>query len=317
MIYLLYGPDTYSSRRKLNEIIAAFHAKAGTASGGMGVSRIDAAEDPEAVMGVGRTRSLFAAKELVVIERPASLPDMARGRLKANLASWAKDRNLTVVFWEGDAADAQSLLKSIRALASKTQEFKLLSPAAVRRWLDEEARRRSVRLPAEDAHVLLATHGSDLWALSNDLDKIRHGWSPRHAAGTNISIWDMTDAFLQNRRSAFAPLMRLLAAGMDALAISASLAHALRTLAIVRNGLRGGASRGVIRGLHPFVVKKNTELSRRLDAASLRARFDDLVRADVEFKTGYLASPLPLLKLVLGSRRQNSRRTDVQNQNSR
>ncbi|MDP3727630.1 MAG: hypothetical protein Q8R35_03255 [bacterium] len=300
MIYFLYGPDTYSSRAKLRAITAAFLKKAGASgSGGLGFTRVDAGDNPAAALAVGRTRSLFAEKEFIIIERVSQAPAAVAAHLEGQLECWADDANV-VVFWEEAVGAKKSpLIARILARAEKSQEFKSLPPAAVSRWLDDEARSRGVSLAPAEKRALLSLYGADFWALSNELEKIRHGWSPRPPDQASPVIWDFTDAFLRSRPSAYPPLARLLGAGFDAIPLAASLGGALRTAAIVWAGIRSGRVKTLTRRLHPFVVKKNMGFARRTDGPALRRHFGELVLADVELKTGRPPSPLPLVKLVL------------------
>lgn len=299
MIYLLFGPDTYSSRKKFGEIITAFREKAGAASG-IGLTRVDAAEEPNAIFSVGRTASLFSKKELVVIEQASTVDASGKAHIEGQLPRWVADPTLAVIFWEGDVViKKHPLLVKIQEAALKSQEFSPLSPALLGRWLDREAAERGLKIHAEEKRILMQTFGPDLWALSGELEKIRHGWSPREASRTATPIWDFTDAFLWNRRSAFLPLARLLDAGFDAVYIAAALGGAFRTMAIIWKGMESGRLKTLAGRLHPFVVRKHLESVRRLDAAALRRRFADLLRADTELKTGQLPSPLSIVKLVL------------------
>lgn len=276
MIYLLYGPDTYRSRAKLNEIIAAFQAKAGGAFGGIGLRRIDAADEPEAVLSIGQAGSLFSAKELFVVEYLTSAPPAVSEYVLKRLSAWARDPALTVIFREGEVSGkpGTSLIARLERAAAKTQEFKPLPASAVGRWLDAEGARRKMRLSVEDKRTLIAAHGSNLWALSGELDKMAHGWSLELAARADTSVWDFTDTFLQTRRASFDKLSRLLDAGEEPIKITGALGFALRR----------AASSG--RGSHAA-------------PDGLRARFADTLTADIETKTGRLPPPLPLVKLVL------------------
>ncbi len=281
----------------MREIIKAFREKAGAPA--TALTRIDAAEDPQAVLAVGRTASLFSEKELIVLERASRTPAEVTAHLTREIGRWAKDSDITFVFWEEELPAKSPLAAVLMAHAEKAQEFKPLAPAAAMRWLEAEAARRGLKLPAEEKRLLLRVHGSDLWALVSELEKIRDGWSLRTMERTATEVWDFTDAFLRHRRSAYAPLARLLAGGFDAVYLLASLGGALRTAALVWKGVQSGTLESLAGRLHPFAVRKNIELTRSLDAASLGRRFGELIRADTELKIGRLPSSLTLVKLVL------------------
>lgn len=296
MIYLLHGPDTYRSRTKLREIIVAFQAKAG---GAFNVTRLDAEEEFEAVQAIGRAAPLFAQKELYVIERISGAAKEDQAYVREWLERWADDRDLTVVFWEAEREAKDAMLAAVKKHAAKSQEFKALPGAAVRRWLAAEAERRGIRLGRENAERLHARFGPDLWALSHELEKIASGWSEHYAIDAEENVWSFTDEFFRRRRASALSLGRLLAAGYEPIYVLGALAGALRTLALVQDGLERGTLKRLTAKLHPYVIKKNAELARRLRRSDISDYFSALLLADLELKTGQLPPPLPLIKLAL------------------
>ena len=296
MLYLLYGPDTYRSREKLREFIAAFRAKAGRT---FNVTRLDAEEEFAAVRAIGRTASLFAKKELWAIERISKATKEDQDYVRDSLDRWGMDRDLTVVFWEAELEAKDAMLVALKKHASKAQEFKPLAAAAVRRWLAGEIVRREIRLAREEAAQLALRFGSDLFALSQELGKIASGWQERRTVSEAEKVWSFTDEFFRKRRASIRPLGRLLEAGYEPIYIVGALASALRTLALVHYGIERNTLKNAAAKLHPYVVKKNAELARRLRRSDISDYFSALLAADLELKTGQLPPPLPLIKLVL------------------
>ena len=296
MIYFLYGPDTYRSRKKLRDIIAEFEKKAG---GTMSLSRLDASDHPEAMFSTGRTASLFAAKELVVIENVLGAKEEILEYVGGNLPRWREDRDLTVIFWEGEVAKSEKMAAELKRHAVKSQEFLRLGPAALARWLNAEGTSRSLELTPQERRILEERYGSDLWAISQELEKMRDGWSVAGAAEAEEKIWNFTDAFLEHRRLSFRPLMNLLSSGYESVYLVGALASAVRALALTWQGLATNRLKKMTAALSPYVVRKNTELARSVSRDAIRSKFQALSDADQELKTGKLPSPLPLLKLIL------------------
>lgn len=300
MIYFLYGPETFSSRATVRKIAAEFSRKTKEA---VGFTRVDAAEEPAALLTLGRSRSLFSAKELVVIENASLAPAEVQGYLRDRLVGWQASRDLTVVFWEGGIGVAEGFPRELKRVATKSQEFKMPSAVAFGRFVDAAAQLRGLRLTAAERALLLSRHGRDLWAVANELDKMAAGWSLPAAQEAEGRIWDFTDAFLVHPRRAFRPLEGLLAAGKEPIYLLGALAAALNTFALAwwgqqgRRRLAGG-------GIHPYVLRKLAPLARRVAPAALRESFRRLAAADLEQKTGRLPPPLPLVKLVLSRRDQ-------------
>ena len=117
MIYLLYGSDTRRSQEKLNEIITEFRGK----NPAFNVYRFDAEEsDPAEVKNALETRSLFAAKKLVVIKYPSQALDHEKLHAWLKNAKGASDS--TLILWDR-ALDAKTL-SEITPFCRKIQEFR-------------------------------------------------------------------------------------------------------------------------------------------------------------------------------------------------
>lgn len=295
MIYFLHGPDTYRSRLKLAAIIVAFR---GRAAGAANVTRLDAAEASGSVREVGRSPSLFSAKQLVVLERVSEADVDTQRTCRERLPAWSRDPDLTVVFWEADVAVRGGFPAAIAKRATKTQTFELLAAAALQRWVAAAASQRSIRLAPAPLTALIERWGGDLWAMVNELDKVASGWSPEAMAAETASVWDFTDAFLGHRPQSFHPLETLLRKGEEPLILLGALAAALRNVALVHEALAAGRQPKPA-GVHPFVARKLAAIAPRFDRASLAECFGELVATDAALKTGSAPPPLPLVRLAL------------------
>lgn len=297
MIYFLSGPDTYRSREKLSAIIGAFRTKSG---GIFNIIHVDAEDQPGVVFTLGRTASLFSEKELIILERVSAAPDDVKRYLRGELKRWQSDRHRTVIFFEAEGEDsAISLLEEIKRSAVKSQVFRSLPTGALGRWIENQAARREVQLTPREKTALIERCGSNLWALSHELEKIRSGWSLGEMAGREEKVWNFTDAFFRGPGRAFLPLMQLVRIGYEPIYLLAALAGSLRTLALIGWGMGSGKLKRAAAELHPYVLKKNRALAEGMDAAQLKRYYALLATTDVELKTGKLPPPLPLMKLVL------------------
>lgn len=295
MIYFLHGPDTYRSRRKLSEIIAEFQKKSG---GTLGVTRADVEESPGRIFDIGRTASLFSAKELVVVENAVSADGPTGTYLLKRLPEWKKDRDLVVVFWEAEVDVKSPLAKGVLKHADRSQEFKKLDSAQLAAWITAGALSRGVRLAKQEQEILARRFGTNLWAIANELDKVASGWRVSWAAREEERIWNFTDAFLNNRRSAFRPLASLLDVGFETYYLIGALAGALRNFTLTWYGLKTGKIRKAAADLDPYVARKNAELARGVDVSKIKSLLTKVIQADLEIKTGRLPPPLPLFKML-------------------
>lgn len=266
----------------------------------MAVTRVCARDNPEAVYAVGRTASLFSASELIVLANATETEEPLRKYILDRLDDWKSSAGLTVIFWEDEIdASKDALAAAIKRSAKKTQRFEALTGRALEAWIAEEAARRGARLASKEKELLVGPYNSDLWAITQELDKISSGWALTTKEVNEEKVWNLTDAFLKSRRQGFYPLMKLLTSGEDPIYLVGALAASLRTLALVYQVSADSKLKKIAGKLKPFVLKKNSELARHADVEKIKQLFSDLVWADVALKTGQLPSPLPLVRLVL------------------
>ncbi|QQG44901.1 MAG: hypothetical protein HYW89_02710 [Candidatus Sungiibacteriota bacterium] len=299
MNYLLYGEDTYRSRKKLREIIEEYRAKTGSS---LSFYRLDAEEDDMSRLKVfTQTSSLFSPKKLIVIEGALSGSEQF-GHVLSAAKEIKESRDTVLLLWERELDDTtRKRLKEIEPYLSKTQEFKPLSREAVSRWIQEEAKKLGVRLfPVHLAKLSIL--GSDLWAISSELDKIAVA-NPQSAT-TNPqtiderSIFQLGDTFFVSRREALFNLLGLLAQGENELGIFSYLVNHARTLLTVKTYTSENRVVPASLGIHPFVVKKAAAVSRGLPVEHLRSTMGRFLEEDFKIKTGLTKPAESLFRLL-------------------
>ena len=298
MLLVLHGPDTYRSRKKLNEIIDEYRKKTGS---GFDLHRFDVEEqDPAELKRFVETPSLFAQKKLVVVEHALAHPS-AFETIEPLLESVSGSRDIVVVLWDRELDEkAEKRPKRAEKLASKVQEFKLLSRDAVRNWIQDEAKKRGIRLyPVHTASLEL--FGNDLWALSNELDKLAVG-SASNVKGqlSNVTVFNVGDTFFTSWREGLWILMHLLRQGHDEHNLFAYLANHARTLLTVKVFLEQRQPVPAEFGIHHFVVKKTTALVRQLSIDHLSMVLRRFFEEDHRIKTGVSKPKESLLRILLG-----------------
>ncbi len=302
MICLLYGADTFRSRRKLREIIDECRARAGAA---LETYRFDGAEDDFARLGtIAGGVSLFSgAKKLVVIERPfASARHFAAVR---DFLRWG-GADALVVLWDGALADdAKKMLAEIEALADKKQVFDILRGDKLARWIKKEAAARGFDFSSGDLARLAVMDGEDMWTVSSEMEKIALGSgaseSRHHEMAIKDIIFRLGDTFFTEPRAAVWCLLSLLSRGEEEMRIFSYLAGSARTALIVKSYLDAGRPAALSHKLHPFVIKKTTAAVRTISVSSLVHRLALFLDGDIKIKTG-LARPADALIRMLTSR---------------
>ncbi|MEK7542028.1 MAG: hypothetical protein AAB533_04220 [Patescibacteria group bacterium] len=299
MNYFLYGPDTYRSRGKLREIIDAYREK--HAGGVLDLHRFDAAEDDLQEFRLGcRGGSLFAAKKLIVLERPFTVPhqfDIARSAL-ADAQSASAD--MMVVVWDGALdAEAKKRFKDVETYIDKSQEFTPLSGTALQRWIAEEAVARGAALSPAERTALAMSCGGDLWTGSQEIEKAALGRAAGAAApAARHSVFDLGDSFFLAPVPARRILLSLIRAGEDEMGLFTYLASHARKLLVIKSYSERGVSPPASAKIHPFVVKKASRQVAMLSLENLTRALSRFLEEDRRIKTGMSTARESLLRML-------------------
>ena len=298
MIYFLYGPDTYRSRKKLHEIADGFRAAHGVAAD---LQWWDGAEDVFSVLAeTAGSASLFGKKKMIVLERVLAL-SAESGALCAFLEkNKGTDGVLSVVWEEGTGAKDEEVFARIKNMADKSQEFGLLSGARLEQWIRQEARRRSALLPADDMARLMAL-GGDLWAVAGEIEKIavRAGLDAGRASARAMStVFNLGDSFFSSPRAGLRHLLVLQEQGEDAHRIFSYLANYLRTVLAVKAAVEERRPVPPALEIKDFVAKKAGRLSAGMDRGVLAQKFRRFFEEDDAIKTGGTGAEEAILRIL-------------------
>jgi DNA polymerase-3 subunit delta len=335
MLYVLYGPDSFSRHEAFVELKArldedgALTTNTGAIDGRQAI--------PEEVMAACSTVPFLGSHRLVVVE--GLLESMSgsgrRGRKKAtpsddDLGRWQAlvdylphmPPSTTLVFLDGGLKSAPPL---VDALAGKGEirAFPALGPKDLPGWLQRRARRIGVQLDGRAASLLAQTAGNqkrdraedeynDLWALANELDKLAAAVPDGIIREKQVleltpvmrdqKGYFLRDAIIDGRSAAAVKVLHeLLDQGDNPQAIIGLIAAAFRRLAVARDMLDGGASGAAVgRALR----SQGYGLERLLDQASrypldrIRQAYRRIVEADFDHKRGLCDEGLSLELLV-------------------
>lgn len=299
MNYLLHGADTYRSRKKLNEIIAAYKEKAGAA---LNFHRLDGEDDNGAALSsLLGARSLFAGKRLVVAERVLGAEKMFSS-LSRGLQQTQGARDTLVILWEAELeAEAKKRLAEIEALLDKRQAFDPLQGAALERWIREEAAARGLTLSPVETTALARASSGDLWAIHNELEKrvLAQGSGAAVGRAAEARIFDLGDAFFSAPPQALRHLAALLHGREEPYGIFAYLANHIRTLLLVKSHAESGRLIPASFKIHPYVIKKASAAVRGLGIEDLRQRLFSFFEEDLRVKTGINRPEDSLVRLVI------------------
>ncbi len=296
MLYALYGNDTYRSRKKMNQIIAAYREKAGAH---IDLHHFDARTDDigelKAMMGA---QSLFTSKKLVVVENALG-DEMAAVVERARQWKDAKDQHLLLIHETLDAT-AKKYLKTWNPALTQSQEFEELKGAKREAWIRIEASERGVPLtPGELRRIADAT--PDSWAAVQEIEKIAVGGeSVTTALGAMPTIFDLGDAFFTDKKRTIGILHRFLESGEDEFGVFAYLANHSRKVLAIKQCAEKGKQIPSWLGIHPFVAKKTAVLVRSLALEQCAGFVNLFFEEDWRIKVGLSHPKDALVNMLTG-----------------
>lgn len=313
MIYFLYGPDTYRSRKKLREFIGAYQKKWG---GVLGFTRLDAEEADLSEKLPPYSATLFRQRTLLVIENAVAAKKDYAKLFEVLCPAWKDDSETFVIFWERDiSAKKKKIAEFLKKYAAKTQEFMAPDRAALRRLVLEEAKERGIML-GRDAIEALVSVGGDSWAMVRELEKIelqtqsakRQTQNERRMTNfgvQNLSFgikpYHLTDAVIEGRRDALRLWHAIKkTAAIEDIMLLGAFVNSVRGMLFLKSAKNAGERARIANEerMHDFVARKLAAQSERFSLDELKKIYQRLLDADILAKTGSLPAESVVMRIV-------------------
>ena len=284
MLHILFGEDDYSRNEALGEIKKSIGDPASLMPN---TTVLEGAKvTPEQLRAACDTVPFLAEKRLVIVEgllerfEPKGRPRKKKSSRQNNHAedpqpivqSCKNPPPFTeLIIIGGDVKPANPLLLAL-APSAKVQKFPLLKGDALTRWIKQRvALQTKVGISQKAVDLMARLVGSDLWAMSNEIDKLVLFTSGRLIEEADVKavvshaqeagIFSMVDAIMESRVNVAQELLQqLFNQGMEPVYILVMLARQVRIIFQVREMRDRGISRSVIQsrlGLtSDFVLRK-------------------------------------------------------------
>lgn len=308
MLYFLYGPDSYRSRQKINEIISHYKE---VRKSGLNLIYIDAQEkDFDDFYNTFNISPIFVENKLIIV-RNVFLNKKFQEEFLEHIETLETLKDIIVIY-EGSEVDQRVKLFKTLIKTAKSQEFVLLDAKNVRNWAQKEFERYQQKINLDALTLLSLYVGNDLWSLSSEIKKLvdfKNGAIIKKEdvdllvkPSLENDIFKTIDSIAdQNRRQAFILLHKHIDGGDDPIYLLSMITYQFRNLLIVKELAEKGLMYNSIvkkSGLHPFVVKKNYFQCNRFSFATLKAIYQNIFQIDLDVKTGKIDSETALDLLV-------------------
>lgn len=305
MLILLFGPDDYRSREKLNEIIEHYkelHKK------GLSFTIFDCESlDFSDFKNETGTVSMFGDKKLIVVKNAFASLNFKTEFLKKS-KDFINSKDIVVFYEDGKIAANDSLLKLLKKEA-KCQEFEILVSLKLKTWVKKEFEKYQVKVSPVVLEKFFFLGGGNLWQTANDIKKLA---TFKLGEGAEITPADFdklikleteNDIFKtieavssKNRQTALKLIHSYLEQGETVPYLLSMINYQFRTVSLVKDSLQ----RGLPCKLHPFVVRKSLEIAKKFSFPEIKKIYQKIFQADLDIKTGK-AEPETALDMLITS----------------
>jgi DNA polymerase-3 subunit delta len=304
MLIFLYGQDTYRSREEMRRVIAE-HEKASL--NWFNFVRIDAREKEaeifEQIRQSVNTTSMFSEKKLIIVENISLAPTETQNNILKLLknGNLQKDNETTIIFWSEEVEGENELFEFLKKSA-QCQKFDSLKGTQLKNWIKNYVLENKGSTDNQAIDKLIENIGSDLWRMSNEINKLLSHNKKISIADIellikpeiDLNVFEIIDAIgIKNKNKALKLMSNYFEKGEDEIRLLGMFVYQFRNLIRVKSAPLENL------GLHPFVLKKTKEQVKNFSFEELKKTYYQLLTIDFNIKLGKV-NPTAALELFVG-----------------
>jgi DNA polymerase-3 subunit delta len=296
MTIFLYGPDTYRSRRKLNEIIEYYKK---IHKSGFNLKYFNLNEKSfEDFKDEFQSISMFAEKKLIILEGAFAHQTFKENFLKIS-KKFVSSKDIILFYEIEEPPKSDSLFKFLKKYA-KSQEFKLLEGESFKNWVKKEIENYKVKINPDALEKLTDYVGNNLWQMVNEIGKLVSYKKNKIIEVKDIEllvrpkiepeIFKTIDAIAsKNKKQALELIHKHLEKGDSPLYLLSMINFQFRNLLIIRDLIEKNKSPYTLfkkAKLHPYVIKKSYSQAQKFKINELKKIYQKIFQIDLALKTG-------------------------------
>lgn len=307
-VFLLHGNDNYQSSQKLKIWQDQFVKKYGedsnidTYSGGkINISNFETDL---------RTTPFLSEKRMIIVKDFLSKGDKDDVKRITKLLDKTPD-TCVLIFFESEKLSIASVAYKAINKVGKIDEFPALAQSQITNWIINKSKADGIKISYVTANYLTAHCGTNLWTISNELEKLKTFVQDKEITNEIIdelttpsleaSIFKLTDCISEKRTQKSLDVLKILNDnGEDLTQTFFMIVRQFRILIQTKDLVdknESMASIGKKIKQKPFVVQKAKTQIKNFTAEKLREIYEQLLQIDIGFKTGKI-------KIIKGDNRQ-------------
>ncbi len=309
MILFLYGKDNYRSLQKLSAIKNKF---IDASLGDTNLSVFDFSEEKIdfSVLWQAITTPPFLAKSRLIVIKNLLISKNKKIQEEIEKKLTKIPDNSFVVFYENDMPDRRSGIFKKLNKPKISQSFNPLERSELLIWTKNKFDEREALIEKNALDKLLDFTGSDLWKLSNEIDKLSLFNKKIIVKDVELlvksneagNIFDFVDSLMQkNTKKSYLELKKLLDSGENELYIFTMIVYGIRNLAITKDLVTKNYSQVEIQkqsGIHPFALRKIINFANNFTVYDIKRIYSQLAEYDFCIKSGKIEPRLALSLLI-------------------
>jgi DNA polymerase-3 subunit delta len=327
MIYVLYGPDSYSSREGLQDIKKSLGEQDILS---VNTSVLNGADmTPVELRDICQMMPFMNPYRLIIVEGLLDLfePDfkqksnsqLSRKRGVKKVDEWKvfidsieyMPESTVLIFIDDRVTRNNPLLKRLGANA-KIKTFPLLRDRELYSWINNRVSRNGGSINTGAMRLLVEYSSNDLWILSNEIEKLITYCYGRQIGENDVmqltsysreaSIFSLVDSIFDRKaRQTHNILQRLVREGTNASYIIAMIARQLRLIIRAKYLDDKASTKQSLEALNvssEFVLNKTINQAKKYSVGQLSDCYHRLLQADIDIKTGKYSEDVAIDLLV-------------------
>lgn len=307
-VYVVVGEEAWLRRRAVERVVSAYLSPAEQE---LNLDQLDAAEaDVAEILTRANTLPFFGSTRVVVVRQADRLPAAAQERLAAYLEA---NPPACVLVLEAASLDRRRRLWGVLQRVAEVVEADPLEVRDAVAWVTSRVRELGKRITGEAARALVAAVGTDLHALSGEVEKLVAYAGERATLqlsdveavashGAEVSVFALTDAVAAGDAAAALRVLHRLLERENPVGLVALLASHFRALLYTQALVAQRASSGQVRqalGSRAWLFGRYREQVRRLGSGRLAELYQHIERTDLQLKTSGGAADVLVQQLVV------------------
>ncbi len=298
MILFLYGPDTFRSKRKLEEIIERYKK---IHKSGLNLIFLDLEEKKyQDFIENFQPVAMFREKKLIVLKNASKNPSF-KENFQKEIKNFKNSKEI-ILFYEGEITE-DNFFKKIKE-NSKWQEFGILEGEKLKLWVKREIKKLGGEIEERALDKLIEFVGSDLWRMENEIKKLISFSQDKKIKQKDVEIlvkpeiemdvFKTIDAIAKrNRILALKLIQKHLERGESPLYLLSMINFQIRNIILIKDLIE--RKRPLAKaGLHPFLLQKTIYQAKKFSFPEIKKIYQRIFEIDFKIKTGQIKPELAL-----------------------